>query len=324
MKMNLHEEEWILMIADERNITRAAEKLYVSPSALTQTVNRIEHDLGTKLFIRSRKGCALTNAGEIYVEGIRKMLQVRRETCARIRDAAEIKNTELSIGFPPEHGGHMFTSIYPVIRESFPGIRITIHETSVRKQQAMIASGELDLGFLKVIDSQKTEDEYVPIAKEELLIALPTDSEPTKWSRMDKDSRFPILDIAHLRGFPMAQLYRESTFFSWTSSVFEEAGIAPCVTVETTRHSTLLHMVGTGLCGGLVTDYHCRAVQPDEKISFFCLPTHPYWRFMVSYRRGGYLSKPMKMFISLAQDYYQRNSLQTDRTSGTKYVEREL
>ena len=49
--MDLHEEKWILMIAEEQNITRAAEKLFVSPSALTQMVNKIEHDLGTKLFV---------------------------------------------------------------------------------------------------------------------------------------------------------------------------------------------------------------------------------------------------------------------------------
>lgn len=304
--MDLHEENWILTIAEEQNITRAAEKLFVSPSALTQAVNRIEQDLGTNLFIRSRKGCFLTDAGTVYVEGIRRMLQLDREIHAQIHDVAENIDTELCIGFPPEHGGHMFAAIYPELRDAFPHIHFKIREASVRKQQAMIASGELDLSFLTLIDSQKTKDEYIPIAKEELLIALPTGSTPTKYSVEEKGSRFPVLDLSHLKDFPMATLYRESTFSDWADSIYLQAGIQPNVVVDTARRSTLLCMVATGLCGGLITDFHCQSILPESNISVFSLPSHPCWWFSASYRRGSYLSKPMKMLISLAKDYREK------------------
>lgn len=302
--MNMQTEEWILTIAEEKNITRAAEKLYVSPSALTQTINKIEHQLGTKLFIRSKKGCFLTEAGKVYVEGIHKMLRLRRETYARIHDVAQFKNATLSIGFPPEHGSHVISNLYPILQDNFPSIHITIHEASVRKQQALIANGDLDIGFLTLIDSQKTKDEYIPICKEELLIVLPTGSAPTKYSREEEGSRFPILDLHYLRDFPIARLYSESTIHSWTNSLYKEAGFEPHVIIETTRQSTLLHMVGTGLCGGLITDYYCPSILRNKSISVFCLPSHPYWWFMASYRRDSYLSKPMKMLISLANEYW--------------------
>lgn len=304
-QMNLHEEEWILTIAEMKSITRAAEKLFVSPSALTQMINKTEQELGTPIFLRSRKGCALTEAGMVYVEGIRSMLQLRRKTYAIINDMTEIKKTEISIGFPPEHGGHMFASIYPKLQQTFPNLHIRIRETSVRNQQEMIVNGDLDIGFLTLIDSQKTDDEYIPITTEELLIALPANAAPSQFSVSEPGSRFPVLDVSHLNNFPFAQMYSGSTFRAWTDELMENIGFNPHVIIETTRHSTLLRMVGTGLCGCLATDYHCHRAFSNPNISFFCLPSHPSWQVVASYRRGGYLSKPMKLIISLAQDYWR-------------------
>ena len=303
--MNLHEEEWILTIAEMKSITRAAEKLFVSPSALTQMINKTEQELGTPIFLRSRKGCALTEAGMVYVEGIRSMLQLRRKTYAMINDIAKIKKSEISIGFPPEHGGHMFASIYPKLQQTFPNLHIRIRETSVRNQQEMIVNGDLDIGFLTLIDSQKTDDEYIPITTEELLIALPANAAPSQFSVSEPGSRFPVLDVSHLNSFPFAQMYSGSTFRAWTDELMENIGFNPHVIIETTRHSTLLRMVSTGLCGCLATDYHCHRAFSNPNISFFCLPSHPSWQVVASYRRGGYLSKPMKLIISLAQDYWR-------------------
>ena len=169
----------------------------------------------------------------------------------------------------------------------------------------MIVNGDLDIGFLTLIDSQKTDDEYIPITTEELLIALPANAAPNQFSVSAPGSRFPVLDISHLNNFPFAQMYAGSTFRAWTDELMENIGFNPHVIIETTRHSTLLRMVGTGLCGCLATDYHSHRAFSNPNISFFCLPFHPRWQVVASYRRGGYLSKPMKLIISLAQDYWR-------------------
>ena len=62
--MNLKEIEYIVKIAEERNVTRAAEKLFITPSALNQQLLHLERDIGTPLFNRSRTGWTPTEAGE--------------------------------------------------------------------------------------------------------------------------------------------------------------------------------------------------------------------------------------------------------------------
>lgn len=75
--MNLRDVESIVKIAQEGNIARAAEKLFITPSALTQQLQHLEEEIGTPLFTLSRKGCTLTDAGAIYLESAKKLLEIR-------------------------------------------------------------------------------------------------------------------------------------------------------------------------------------------------------------------------------------------------------
>lgn len=89
--MNLKEIEYIVKISEERNVTRAAEKLFITPSALNQQLLHLERDIGTPLFNRSRTGWTPTEAGEVYLETAREMLRMKREAYHRLQDIAAVK-----------------------------------------------------------------------------------------------------------------------------------------------------------------------------------------------------------------------------------------
>ena len=65
--MNLKEIEYIVTLAEERKLARAAQRLFITPSALTQQVSNLEHEIGLPLFERSRSGWSPTRAGQIYL-----------------------------------------------------------------------------------------------------------------------------------------------------------------------------------------------------------------------------------------------------------------
>ena len=66
--MDLKQIEYIVKIADENNITRAAEKLFITQSALNQQLLKLEKELGIQLFYRSRTDWHPTEAGLVYLE----------------------------------------------------------------------------------------------------------------------------------------------------------------------------------------------------------------------------------------------------------------
>lgn len=307
--MNLKSIEYIVKIAEEKNVTRAAEKLYITPSALNQSLLHLEEEIGTPLFHRSRSGWTPTEAGEIYLKTAKEMLRMKRETYHRLQDIVMRKKGTLSIGFPPERGSSMFTRVYPLFHNEYPEIVINVVEASVRRQQLLIGQGKLDIGFLTLCDNQKTEDEYIHIRKEELVLVVPTLHPACNLSRKNDKcgqtefSPYPILDLLALRNEPFALMYRESTIFDSVDQIFHRAGFQPNVLFETASSKTIIEMAASKLCCSIVPDSD--AIPHPKELAFFCLPEHPTWNIAASYKKNSYLSKPAKRFIELGMNYWK-------------------
>lgn len=304
--MNLRDVESIVKIAEEGNIARAAEKLFITPSALTQQLQHLEEEIGTPLFTRSRKGCKLTEAGTIYLESARKLLQIRRDTYNRLQDISETKKGTLSIGLPPERGVNMFRYLYPRFHRQYPEITIRVHEVNVRRQQAMIAAGELDLGFLTLCEYQKTADSYELLHEEEILLALPQGHPACRLALPSMDSLFPELDIRCLQNEPFALIFGGSTLREFEDQIFREAGFAPSILFETARLNTILAMAADDICCGLIpASFACRSL---PGIACFSLPGHPSWQQTVSYKKNTHLTKAARFLISSVSDYWNQEA----------------
>ena len=71
--MDTRQLEYIIQISETRSLTRAAEKLFVTQSALSQQLQKLEGELGLSLFVRTRSDWKLTPAGELYVKAARQI-----------------------------------------------------------------------------------------------------------------------------------------------------------------------------------------------------------------------------------------------------------
>ena len=70
---------YIITIAKKKNMTKAAEELYVSQSSLSQYVSKLEQELGTPLFLRAKGELVLTPAGILYVNAAQKVIAIQKE-----------------------------------------------------------------------------------------------------------------------------------------------------------------------------------------------------------------------------------------------------
>lgn len=304
--MNLKEIEYIVTIADEKKLARAAEKLFVTPSALTQQVSSLERRLGLPLFYRSRNGWTPTEAGSIYLKSAREILQIEKETGKKLQDLADTRKGTLTVGITSEHGSSTFTHIYPDFHKCYPDVTINIYETNVRSQQQMLSSGELDLGILTLSEHQQTDDIYVPLAKEELLLAIP-DIHPACQSAIRTDlSLYPELNPAYVRHEPFAMMYQQSTMYEVISKTFQEYDFHPDTLFYAQRSVTALEMVSAGICCSVVPSFFAAGAyqRTFDHVSFFSFPSHPSWNINASYKRGSYLTEAAQYFIKLAKEYW--------------------
>ena len=157
--MDLKLIEYILKIADEGGISRAAEKLFITQSALNQQLLKLEGELGLQLFHRCKNDFHPTAAGEIYIRYGREMLQKKKEAYNILHDMANDRLGRLSVALTPERGIDMFTAIYPEFHDRFPRIIVEPQEMRVHDQLTQIVRGYMDLGFVTLREAA-TGEEY--------------------------------------------------------------------------------------------------------------------------------------------------------------------
>ena len=299
--MDTKQIEYILKIAEENNITRAAEKLFITQSALNQQLLKLEKELGTPLFHRSRSHWGLTEAGRIYVEGARQILQMKNTTYNRIYDVAGAKRGTLTIGLTPGRGLKMFTAIYPQLHQDFPNLKVRPIEMRVREQQEAIAKGTIDIGFMTLGKQDRTNDQYIVLGQEELMLIIPALHPAAEKTGSSKDS-IPTIDLKELEYEPFVLMDQESTLRSICNQVFEQAGFVPNILFETNNTSGIASMVESTLCCGIIPWYYIQ--EPSEKLARFHLEHTPTWDVAVSYSKSAYLSSGAREFIQLARDWW--------------------
>lgn len=302
--MDLKQIEYIVKIDDEHSITRAAEKLFVTQSALNQQLLRLEKELGAPLFHRSKVDMRPTEIGQVYLDNAREILRIKQRTYNLINDMTDAKKGRLSIGFTPGRGSEMFTHVYPSFHQAYPNVIVEPHELSVHRQQQMISQGNLDIGFQTLSERQRTDSEYIKLGEEEIFLLVPSIHPAAEQlaATQTASAPFPIANLTLFQYEPFVLMYKESTIRAITDEIFRKSGFTPNVLFETASNNTVLSMIEANLCCGVVPEYYVRRL--PKGISCFAFPTHPSWDIAANYRKNGYLSEVAKYFIELVRNFW--------------------
>lgn len=293
--MDLKQLEYIVGIAEEKNITKAAKKLYITQSALNQTLLKLEKEIGEPLFERSKLNLYLTEIGKIYIEQAKKILEIRKETYEKIDEIKGDYNSIIRIGLTPERGMLMFLSIYPIFHEIYPNIKIEALELSVEEQHKMIEERKLDIGFVNVAESQKKSNIYQEIRKEKLVLAIPNKIFKNLKSKNIQD----ILNEIIKEDFVM--LPQNTTIRKVIDEYLKKYQLFPKILFESKNSSLLIKMVESQLVCTIVSEIH--AIKSND-IEYILLDNFPHLDYSVMFKKDKFLTTPIKKFINLAKEYW--------------------
>lgn len=304
--MDLRLLENIVCIADEKSITRAAEKRFVTQSALNQQLQKLEQELGVPLFIRARGNWQPTEAGAAYLAAARQMLLIKRDAYNRIADYAERSARHLTVGLIPERGVEMFTAVYPAFHQAFPDMQVEPVECHVTAMQRMISAGQLDLGLATLTREQRDENVYHFMAEEEILLAVPAGNPLAAGGSADHRAA-PETELARFCEQPFVRIYQRSTLFGLTEPLFEQAGFVPRVLFSTASNVSKYRIVALGLgCALLPAVY----AGDGGDVVYFRLPQRPSWQITLCSRRDGFLGKAERHYLELCRSYWREKIAQ--------------
>jgi DNA-binding transcriptional LysR family regulator len=137
-------------VAAEGNLTRAAERLFVSQPALTKQIKQLESQLGMPLFTRSRAGMTLTPAGQALAKSTPAVLaewdQALRETKAAASRAVRV----LRVGFMSSAANEATQQIIAAFARRRPGWRVDLQQAAWSDPTAGLAGGDVDAALLRL------------------------------------------------------------------------------------------------------------------------------------------------------------------------------
>ena len=142
-------------VAEAGNISLAAENLYLSQSAVSQSVKQLEQQLGTRLFLRSPRGVTLTEDGRLLFEYVRSAMGLLETGEDKLQQSRTLQAGTLVIGASDTVTSQFLLPHLDSFHKKYPNIHIQIISGRSHKVLGLLRSGKVDVAFA----SSPSEDE---------------------------------------------------------------------------------------------------------------------------------------------------------------------
>ena len=293
---------YILAIANRHNMTKAAEDLFVSQSSLSQYLSRLEQELGTPLFIRSKGELSLTSAGVLYVEAAQKVVKIQKDLYQNI--AALSQKGRIRVGVTSNWGLRMLTEIIPLFREQYPGITIEITETSLPAFKKALTEGTLDVGLASDVSTVPYGSLVQVLREEEIFLAIST---------------FHPYALTHPSGTPItaeevkANFAGDSLLLSKKGAslrmigdqFFDSCGFEPVAVCETNNISATRSMVAQNAGVAFISE-SCSVNR--NHIAYYPLSPAMKRLNLVVHQKDWVLNEPEQAFMDHILNYFKQNT----------------
>lgn len=170
--MQLKDFEYLMALAEEKSVSKAAERLYMAQSSLSQFLSQYEADLGIKLFIRTSKGIHLTNNGEIYLERLSKIIADYQRAQNELWDNENMKGGRVSLGISSFRGERMLPKILHRFYDTYPNVKVDVIEENSLALEDYLIEGTLDVGVI-VLPATKHKGNVKFLKKDEVYVIAP-------------------------------------------------------------------------------------------------------------------------------------------------------
>jgi len=169
--MDLRHLKNFIAVAEELNIGRAAQRLYISQPHLTRQIQQLEEELEVQLLLRTPKGVELTQAGELFLEEARNIRSLMEQGIERTKRTSQGKLGRLDIGIFGTGILQAIPEILRQFRETNPDVKVVLHPMSKDEQVKALRQKRISIGFHRM--PQLLPDiENLLIVNERLYLAI--------------------------------------------------------------------------------------------------------------------------------------------------------
>ena len=197
--MDFKELQYVLCIAKNNSISKAAKELYISQPSLSKYLQNLEKNLNIKLFDRMGNNFILTYAGQKYIECAKDILRIKKDLDDEFSDILNHKKGRMNIACSIIRSPYLIPETIPKFKEKYPNVDINfIEETESNRLDKLLISGEADLAIFNYSGNNPMLCCEL-IKDEELLLAVSRSHPLIKSGKEIDGCQFPWIDLKNFK-----------------------------------------------------------------------------------------------------------------------------
>lgn len=306
--MTLDKFEYVLAVVEEKNLTKAAKRLYISQPGLTSYINKLEQYLGIKLFDRSTSPIRVTEAGALYISRMQEIQKEEALLRLTLQDMGSSRRV-FRIGIGGTRGTHWLPILIPAFQSANPGVLIQLQDGGLQVLEDGIRNRDLDVAF-GAMNSGYPELKYHVIRREYIYCVIPRSFTFAQHFSADEATVFhpALINGTDLRNLPFLVPLPNNGFYHVTRQIFQQYKIVPRETLALSNLDIAYKLAGKG-CGALIInafDFHQWHPNLASQLAFCILSDPPVCRqAMLTYRRDNKNIDLVESLINIIKEQLQ-------------------
>lgn len=311
---------YVYEIYRQKSVSKAAEKLFISQPALSNTLKKVEEALGAPIFNRKTHPFSLTREGKLYIESLEKILAIENAAYSKIHAVSKSESGTLRIGVSTALSYYVVPKICEAFCRKYPKTDISIVSSDTDKLYELLEKEEVDLIF---IPTYKAPKDFVceNLFEEKFVVALRKDypgieslhEYALSFEEILKGTYPPEKELKTLESFkniefiynpPSSHIYKKRRLLVAESDFNSHISTS-------SNHAVLnYNLMLAGMGALLTTDANIATMRQADNCSFYVLKKSEKESFSVVYSKDntGFSGKVIREFAHIAKDLFKNGN----------------
>lgn len=244
--MELRHLRYFAAVAKHLHFGKAARELHISQPPLSQQIRELENELGVQLFFRNRRHVELSEVGRIFLVEANHVLDQAAHAARIVQKASEGEVGRLIIGFVMSATCSVLPGILRGYRKKFPGVELTLHETTTGDGISALREKKTHFCFLRLPVREESLNSLT-VLHEQIVLAVP------KGHHLAKAKSVAVHSLAD-EDFILFPREDGPGFHDLILGICHQAGFSPRVVQIASQMQTILALVATGVGIALIPE----------------------------------------------------------------------
>jgi len=213
--------EGFLEVARRGNVSRAAEAMFVTQPTLTARLHALEREIGEPLFVRTKRGMRLTDAGRAFLPYAERATRALRDGKQALTEARTAPAGRLVLGASPAVSTYVLPALLQRFSKIHPRVDVAVRTGHSEDVLQMLLREEVQLAVVRAL--RHPDIESVPLYEEEVVLVVPPDH---------PFSSRESVGISDVGGERLILFDRTSSYYEVTHAFFLSAGVTPREVME--------------------------------------------------------------------------------------------